>query len=466
MDKDKTPPAPPINGGDTPPQGSPLSGADKLPTSDAFSTDQAAAASNPGSSATAAATGTAPPSGTHSHGAAGAKTASTPPASKLSARKTGGVGKTLVWLVLVIIVVAAGYSLWSRYGEQLRATQGPGDSVGNPSPDMAPSPPANLAVKGQGQDTNTNATIAAALEEEIRARQALQEQLSGQIADLQLQLNSYDDRLRSLSTTSREDWLLAEAEYLLRLASQRILTERQSANALALMESADTILRDFNDTELFAVRRALASDITRVRMVAAVDREGMYLRLGALVDAVDQLDSLLPEPPAPATPKVADVDAVPPPWYQRLLHNARQALVKMAGLVRIERRDVPLEPLLTLEQEQILRHNLKVVLEQARLALLREEQGIYVASLDRAASWVKDNFEADAVSAVFVEEIADLKKQSVVQELPSLTGSIRALQEYIRLWHNRYEGGIEADREEQEPEESPAPTDASAEDSQ
>ena len=36
-------------------------------------------------------------------------------------------------------------------------------------------------------------------------------------------LDSHNKRLLSLSSTSREDWLLAEAEYLLRLANQRLL---------------------------------------------------------------------------------------------------------------------------------------------------------------------------------------------------------------------------------------------------
>lgn len=413
MDKDKTPPNTPFSAGDQHAPDSPAPEADHPPKSNSSADEKSAAGT--------AAKPASPPSATPSPGA----------------KRRSGFLKAMVWLLVVAVLVAAGYYLWPHYGEQFRATYFPGDSnARQPTVSIPAAAPAQELLP-DSRETPSVAAITEALAAESQAREILEEELRGEIADLHLQLNSYSDRLRSLSTTSREDWLLAEAEYLLRLASQRILTERQSANALALMESADTILRDFNDTELFPVRRALANDITSVRMVAVIDREGIYLRLGALVDAVDQLGSLLPEPSTPTLVEVEDAVA-PGPWYQQLLDNARQALTGMAGLVRIERRDVALQPLLTLEQEQILRHNLKVVLEQARLALLREEQGIYDASLDRAAHWVQANFENDSVAAVFLEDIAMLKQQSIVQTLPSLTGSIRALQEYIRLWHNRY----------------------------
>src|SRR5690606_12456260 len=110
----------------------------------------------------------------------------------------------------------------------------------------------------------------------------------------------------------------------------RILTERQTANAAALLESADAILRDFDDPALFPVRKALADDITRLRMVEPVDRDGIYLRLGALVDAVDQLKSLLPEPPE-APPSAAAPPAGSLSWHQSLVAYARAALTRMVG---------------------------------------------------------------------------------------------------------------------------------------
>ena len=354
-------------------------------------------------------------------------------------------------LLVLVALAAGGYYLWPQYGDRILALAGVGaseDAVQSPPPQTvsragkvgaeASEEPAELAAQDSESSLVAVPTTSELIDQERSARQEMATELRDQMADLELRLNSHADRLRQLSTTSRDDWLLAEAEYLLRLASQRLLTERQTTNAAALMESADVILRDMSDPALYPVRKALAENITQIRLANPVDREGIFLRIGALADVVDSLNSLLPD-----TAVVTEVTeaAEPTSWYGRLWANVRQAASNMVGLIRVERRDVPLQPLLTLEQEQVLRYNLKVVLEQTRLALLREEQVIYVDSLSRASSWVGEHFADDARTAAFIAELELLAAQSVSQELPSVTPSLQALQAYIRLWHNRHDPG-------------------------
>src|SRR5690606_16217521 len=139
------------------------------------------------------------------------------------------------------------------------------------------------------------------LQQQLRAREAEPQQLREQLeralnqrleqqarqqeqalTSLEERLENANRRLRAMSSTNREDWKLAEAEYLLRLANQRLLMERDGGNALALAQEVDQILRDLNDTDLFPVRRALARDITALKLADQVDREGLYLQLMAL----------------------------------------------------------------------------------------------------------------------------------------------------------------------------------------
>lgn len=60
------------------------------------------------------------------------------------------------------------------------------------------------------------------------------------------------------------------------LANQRLLTERDSGNALALLESADEILRKLNEVQLIPVREALAKNIVALKSQPLVDREGYF----------------------------------------------------------------------------------------------------------------------------------------------------------------------------------------------
>ena len=53
------------------------------------------------------------------------------------------------------------------------------------------------------------------------ATEQLLESLSNSQQLIEQRLESHANRLRDLSGTSRDDWMLAEAKYLLRLASQR-----------------------------------------------------------------------------------------------------------------------------------------------------------------------------------------------------------------------------------------------------
>ena len=263
-----------------------------------------------------------------------------------------------------------------------------------------------------------------------------------QLDELQRRVTSQGSRLRDLSTTTRDDWLLAEAEYLLRLASQRLLTERTTANPVALLETVDNILKDFDDPELFAVRRQIASDITRLKISATTDREGIYLQLNALAEAIPQLQLLvkatgdddLPAAQVGESPEQANG------LGDKIASNFGKFTEGLQSYIRIRQRDKPLEPLLGIEEEMYLRHNLRVMLEQAQLALLREEPKIYRASLQKCRQWLQQYFELNQASNVLIEQLSELSDEVVTRQLPEISSSLQALRNYINIWHLRHEG--------------------------
>ncbi len=270
------------------------------------------------------------------------------------------------------------------------------------------------------------------LTRELAAERGERQQLAAQVeqakGELQLQVNAQARRLADLSSAGRDDWSLAEAEYLLRLANQRLLTERQSKGALALMGAADTILRDFDDGALFPVREALTREITALQLAGTIDREGLYLRLAALSEVVIQLQPTeFADIPAENSP--ADEDQPTDlPWYRQLLVNARAAFDRFAAEhFRVKSLAKPLEPLLNPDQDVYLRHNVRLSIEQAQLALLREEQEIYTTSLDKAESWLRTYFSGNIDASVVADQLATLKTQVVVQKLPDVSGSLTAL---------------------------------------
>ncbi len=231
---------------------------------------------------------------------------------------------------------------------------------------------------------------------------------------------------------------MAEAEYLIRLANQRLLTERNTKNATALLLTADEILRDLDEVDLLAVRQALAKSITALRMAPGVDREGLYLQLEALSEQLIKLPLIAPELLDGAKVVVEQPVTSENNWRDKLRQGFYKAVDGLDELIRVRRRNAPLEPLLSPEEDQFLRHNLGMMLEQAQLALLREEPAIYQSSLMKAQQWLEDYFDLNEGASQLVEQLSQLEQQNVVQQLPDISGGLEALRDYIDSWHKRH----------------------------
>ncbi|TBR36406.1 hypothetical protein CBF23_015170, partial [Marinomonas agarivorans] len=61
------------------------------------------------------------------------------------------------------------------------------------------------------------------------------------------------EKLKRLENTTKEDWKLAEAEYLIRLANQRLLMEKDVIGAKNMLLNAVDILEQLDDPLLFDV---------------------------------------------------------------------------------------------------------------------------------------------------------------------------------------------------------------------
>ena len=86
-------------------------------------------------------------------------------------------------------------------------------------------------------------------------------------------------RLDNVLNASRQDWRLAEAEHLLRLASLRLTALQEINSAKALVQAADQILLEQDDPASFAARAELAKSLEALRSLQQPDRTGMFLQL-------------------------------------------------------------------------------------------------------------------------------------------------------------------------------------------
>lgn len=264
------------------------------------------------------------------------------------------------------------------------------------------------------------------------------------IDELQNRLTLSIQQVSANRELSRKDWLLAEVEYLLRLANQRVLMEQTASGALTLLKSADKALSETDDVTVYDVRGALAADIAALEAVPKLDSEGIFLRLGALNRQVNNLRVVpvserreLPEMLEEITP-----ESVKASWGEGLKASWNTAMDKFENLIVIQHHDEPVKPLMSPEQTFFLQQNLHLMLEQAQMALLQRKQQAYDSSLTKAQEWVGTHFDPkDATTEALLGGLSELRNVNVAPKLPDISGSLASLKAYLsRMQRLREEG--------------------------
>ncbi|ELH7812912.1 uroporphyrinogen-III C-methyltransferase [Vibrio harveyi] len=226
------------------------------------------------------------------------------------------------------------------------------------------------------------------------------------------------------------DWLLAEADYLVKLAGRKLFLEHDVESATQLMESADQRIAALNDPSLVGLRKAMANDITKLRVVPLVDRDGLVLRLTALQQQVDKLplaNALLPEAAAVEKQQVSEDIAN---WQDNLMTSLKDF---SENFITFRTRDGNVIPLLSPQQHFYLKENIKAKLETAIKAVYQEQGEIYTTSLETADKWAMAFFNQNDNSVKeFNKTLSQLSKQDIQVEYPAKLESQNQLSDVIR----------------------------------
>ncbi|MGR5134449.1 uroporphyrinogen-III C-methyltransferase [Vibrio alfacsensis] len=226
------------------------------------------------------------------------------------------------------------------------------------------------------------------------------------------------------------DWLLAEADYLVKLAGRKLFLEHDVESATQLMESADQRIAALNDPSLVNLRKAMANDITELRTVPLIDRDGLVLRLTALQQQVSNLplaNALLPEAAAVEKKHVSEDIAN---WQDNLMTSLKDF---SENFITFRTRDGNVIPLLSPQQHFYLKENIKAKLETAIKAVYQEQGEIYITSLETAEEWTKAFFNQDDKSVKeFINTLNQLSKVDIQVEYPAKLESQNQLSDVIR----------------------------------
>ena len=228
-----------------------------------------------------------------------------------------------------------------------------------------------------------------------------------------------------IGNTSRE-WVIAEADYLLKVANHRLQLEQDVTTSIQALTLADKRINSLSDPALNEVRNVIAQELISLQTLSIPDQAGMSMQLSTLQDKVDQLPlTARTQPTHTDTTEFDANDAMKVDKWEAL---PVAILDVLKGMVSVNYNDKPMEPLLTPEQVRNLHENLKLKLEQARMVLLRGDEKLYAANIDLAIDWTSKHFNNDEVSTrKFIDTLKYLKTQQVALKTPDISSSLRTL---------------------------------------
>lgn len=323
-------------------------------------------------------------------------------------------GRGPAWLALLLALVAlgaGGWSSWQLYQQREQAQQ-----------QLAQVAQATDAARQQLQQGEKDVAKRLA---GLPSANDLAEQ-----RDLLMTLQGEQQRLaQSLSAVlgkSREDWRLAEAEHLLRLAMLRLTALQDVDSAIALVQGADDILRAQNDPQAFAARGELIKVLETLRSLPQIDRSGLFLQLAALRGQLDQLQMLAPEYILPAEPQSVVSASDGSRWDELWQQLSRYVRIDLHA-------DQDIRPQLAGQSLAQVRLTLALALEQAQWGALNGEPEVYRQALAAASGVLDTYFDRDNQAVQRMQaRLGELSGQSVVAGMPKLDEALRSLQAYLK----------------------------------
>ena len=244
-------------------------------------------------------------------------------------------------------------------------------------------------------------------------------------------LEEVQEKVAVISGSDAKTWLLAQADFLVKLAGRKLWSDQDVTTAAALLKSADASLADMNDPSLISARRAITDDIASLSAVSQVDYDGIILKVNQLANQIDNLR--LADNNDDDTPMDSDSDELSSSISEWRVNLQKSWQNFMDSFITVRRREETAVPLLAPNQDVYLRENIRSRLLVAAQAVPRHQEETYKQALDNVSTWVRAYYDTeDATTKAFLEDVDKLSQQSITMNVPESLQSQALLEKLMQ----------------------------------
>jgi uncharacterized protein HemX len=250
---------------------------------------------------------------------------------------------------------------------------------------------------------------------EKKSQQALTE-----LQALKIQLTqSQDDRYNQTKNK------LANVSYLIHLANLQLHTNHDAVAALNTLSMAQHYIASNNTPYFSALQQALSADTAALTATPAAPIASLFSSIHDLAAKINHLSSTA-LPPSDMTKNTA-AQANPTnkalPWYRRVMERA--AVFKTLFVIRTT--DARNPPIMSFDQEAVIKQNIIMQLTMAQWALLHRHEKIYIVTLQAASRALAHYFSLSPEVTPLIAQITALEKIKIDNTLPTLSSTLTAL---------------------------------------
>ncbi len=339
----------------------------------------------------------------------------TPQPENNEKKKAGNKTSLALSAIAIAIALAAGIGLYGLNKQQVTRQNETSSELSS-----------QLAALQKAQDSQKSELEGIIKQQADRLNEAKREQET-----LTKQLDELQQKVAVISGSDAKTWLLAQADFLVKLAGRKLWSDQDVTTAAALLKSADASLADMNDPSLIGARRAITDDIASLSAVSQVDYDGIILKVNQLANQIDNLR--LADNNDDDSPMDSDSDELSSSIGEWRVNLQKSWQNFMDSFITIRRRDETAVPLLAPNQDVYLRENIRSRLLVAAQAVPRHQEETYKQALENVSTWVRAYYDTeDATTKAFLEEVDKLSQQSITMSVPETLQSQSLLEKLMQ----------------------------------